>query len=113
MAAQHYSGAEVDLEREVRHDSHGHRLTEADVNDAAAAIEHAELEIDESSVVYPRRGRGRPSLSEAVDPGEASPKVEARVPPALKSRLARHAEKHGQATAEVVREALEEYLAHH
>jgi predicted DNA-binding protein len=48
-----------------------------------------------------------------VEPGEASPKVEARVPPSLKSKPARHAEKPERATAEVVREALEEYLAHH
>lgn len=103
----------VDLDHDVRHDTRGNRITETDANAAANAIERDELAIDESRVVYPRRGRGRPSLSEAARPGEASPKVEARVPPALKRRLARHAGEHGRPAAEVVREALEEYLARH
>lgn len=112
-AGQHRTSGTVDLGREVRRDAQGNRLTEADANTAADAIERDDLAIDESRVIYPRRGRGRPSLSETAEPGEASPKVEARVPPDLKNRLIHHAGQHGRPTAEVIREAIEEYLAHH
>ncbi len=113
MKISEQGSGRVDLDHEVRHDTRGNRITETDANDTANAIERNELAIDESRVVYPRRGRGRPSLSEAARPGEPSPKVEARVPPALKSRLARHAGEHGRPAADVVREAIEEYLARH
>lgn len=113
MASQEHPNAGIDLDGQIRYDKHGRRLSEADANAAAAAIEHGEVEIDDSRVVYPRRTRGRPSLSESPAPGETSPKIEARVPATLKNQLTRHAQKQHRPTAEVVREALEEYLAHH
>ena len=54
--------------------------------------------------------RGRPSLT---TPGEHSPKVTARVNPALKAAILTVAERDGKRPADVVREALEEYVAAH
>jgi hypothetical protein len=56
------------------------------------------------------RRRGRPSLTA---PGEHSPKVSARVTPATKGELIRLADRDGKRPADVVREALEEYIARH
>jgi len=56
------------------------------------------------------RGRGRPSLT---GPGEHSPKVAVRVGPSLKTSLEEIAKREGRRTADVVRDALEEYVAAH
>lgn len=56
------------------------------------------------------RRRGRPSLTA---PGEHSPKVAVRVRPDLKASIEDIAERDGRRTADVVREALEEYVAGH
>lgn len=56
------------------------------------------------------RLRGRPSLT---GPGEHSPKISARVPPVLKQQIADLAARDGRRPADVVRAALEEYVAAH
>lgn len=54
--------------------------------------------------------RGRPSLT---GPGEHSPKISARVPSILKQQITELAARDGRRPAEVVRAALEEYVAAH
>jgi hypothetical protein len=56
------------------------------------------------------RRRGRPSLTA---PGVHSPKVSSRVPPDLRAAIDAIAERDGVRPAEVVRKALEEYVATH
>lgn len=56
------------------------------------------------------RLRGRPSLTA---PGEHSPKITVRVTPALKQEIAALAAREGRRPADVVRDALEEYVASH
>ncbi|MHA6805650.1 ribbon-helix-helix domain-containing protein [Salinifilum ghardaiensis] len=99
-------GEFIDLEAEVVYDTHGRRITEADAEAAADAFEADDLEALE--VTYPRGGR--PSLS---SPGAHSPRVDVRVPRGLKVALDRLAHTQGRRESELVREALEEYLARH
>lgn len=99
-------GEFIDLDREVVYDTHGRRITEADAEAAADAFERDDLDILE--VTYSRGGR--PSLS---GPGTHSPRVEARVPEELKDAVDRLAGTQGRRESELVREALEEYLARH
>lgn len=100
------------MDREPRYDAKGHRITEADARRAADDLERGDLTVDETEVSYPRRGRGRPSLSGAHTHMH-SPKIEARVPPTVKGRLTHVAKQQGRPAAEVVRDALEDYLADH
>jgi predicted HicB family RNase H-like nuclease len=89
-------GPDVDLDAEEVYEPDGTRLTEDRAEELAA--ETAE------------RLRGRPSLTAT---GRTSPAVRARVPTTLHSALHQYAEKHHTSTSEVIRDALEEYLARH
>ncbi len=73
----------------------GTRLTEARADELAAEI----LE---------RTGRGRPSLSR---PGVRSPQLRLSVPDDLRSRLAQRAKDEHRSISNLVRDALEHYLA--
>ncbi len=88
-------GPDVDLDRDVVVDQHGRRITEQRARDLA-----------EDAVRTVRAGR--PSLT---SPGQRSPEVKARVPADLRQRLTEEAQRRGTTTSELVREALEEYLA--
>jgi len=86
---------EVDVDREdvcFR----GERLTEA----RAEAVAEEVLS----------RTPGRPSLS---DPGQKSPSLTVRLPQGKRATLERLASKQGRRPSEVVREALDEYMARH
>jgi hypothetical protein len=54
-----------------------------------------------------KRRVGRPSLS--AEPGAHSPRIEARVPEALRRRVSARAAKEGKSVSAVVRLLLEEY----
>lgn len=109
MSTQHPHGEEtVDLDREAFYDSQGRRITEDYLAAAVAEVESDEVELDAAQAVFPPRGR--PSLSE---PGTHSPRVDVRVPRALKHELAVYAQRVGCRESDVVRQALEEYLACH
>ncbi|WP_438388479.1 ribbon-helix-helix protein, CopG family [Actinopolyspora saharensis] len=99
---------EVDLSRETVTDQRGRPITEEEADQASQALETEDLAVDEANIVYPRRGR--PSLS---TPGARSPRVDTRVPHEVKRRLESLARTQHRAESEVVREALEEYLARH
>lgn len=90
---QYLDGGEVDLDAQVVRNSDGERITEADV---AAMVEAIET-----------RPRGRPSLSGRG----TSAVVRARVPDDLRAALAERARLEERSESEVVREALEAYLA--
>jgi hypothetical protein len=67
----------------------------------------AAVESGQATVSLPRR-RGRPALSGSAAP---SPRLELRVPPELRERATRAAEERGVTISELVRDALEAYLA--
>lgn len=93
--SRYVSGPDVDRDSEVVLDQHGRRITERRAQVLA-----------EDAV---RRVRaGRPSLTA---PGEHSPQVKARVPAELRQRLTEEVKRRGTTTSELVRRALEEYLA--
>lgn len=75
------------------------------VLDEQAAAEYGREVADRAA-----RRRGRPSLTA---PGQHSPKVSARVRPDVKADLEQYARQHGRRPADVLREALEEYLEAH
>lgn len=108
MSTKHTGHEDVDLARETIYDSQGQRITEDYIEAAVAEVEADETQLDETRAIFPPRGR--PSLSR---PGTHSPRVEARVPDALKTGLAQLAHRLGRRESDLVREALEEYLAHH
>jgi len=86
---------EVDLEHEdVRF--HGERLTDARAEEIAADILS--------------RTPGRPSLSGTK---ETSPSLTVRLPGQERARLDRLAAEQGRRVSEIVREALDDYLARH
>lgn len=99
---------DVDLASETVSDQQGRRITTEQANQASQALEDGDVTVDEADIVYPRRGR--PSLSA---PGAHSPRVDTRVPHEVKRRLETLARTQHRAESEVVREALEEYLARH
>lgn len=99
---------DVDLTREAIRDQQGQQITEEEANQASEALEAGDVAVDEADIVCPRRGR--PSLSE---PGAHSPRVDTRVPRDLKHRLESLARTQHRPESEVVREALEEYIARH
>ena len=84
----------VDLDKEVFLDKKGVRITDARAR-AIAKEMHAQV-------------LGRPSLT-----GKAahSPEIKARVPEKLKEKLQKEAERQGRTTSELIRQALEFYLA--
>ncbi|RCW46277.1 ribbon-helix-helix CopG family protein [Halopolyspora algeriensis] len=98
----------VDLDQEELYDSRGRRITAEYVAAAVDEVESDDVVLDETQAVFPQRGR--PSLS---SPGVHSPRVDTRVPSDVKRRLERLARVQHRAESEVVREALEEYLARH
>ncbi|MGH9064254.1 MAG: ribbon-helix-helix domain-containing protein [Acidimicrobiales bacterium] len=85
----------IDLDEEDVHLADGARLTESKVQELAAEV----LE---------RAGRGRPSLSR---PGVRSPQLRLSVPDELRSRLLQRAEDEQRSVSNLVRVALEHYLA--
>jgi predicted HicB family RNase H-like nuclease len=85
----------VDLDKEDFRLADGSRLTEQRAEEIVAEV----LE---------RTGRGRPSLSEA---GSRSPQLRLSVPEELRTRLVRRAEDEHRSLSNVIREALEHYLA--
>jgi hypothetical protein len=85
----------VDLEKEDIRLADGSRLTEQRSEEIAAEV----LE---------QVGRGRPSLS---GPGTRSPQLRLSVPEELRSRLVSRAKDEHRSLSNVVREALERYLA--
>ena len=90
-------GPDVDLEAEDVRDVRGNRITEAYVEEAVARG-HEQL------AARP----GRPSLS---GPGRTSPPTSVRLPEALKAAVEARAEAEGRKPAELIREAIEQYLA--
>lgn len=98
----------LDLNREPVYDSQGRRIDEDYVAAAVADVESDEVALDEDQAIYPRRGR--PSLSQ---PRARSPRVDTRVPTGLKAQLEQLAHRQHRSESDVVREALEEYLARH
>lgn len=94
MTPKYKLGPDVKPGEQVR-DSTGNLIDEAYIDRAVDDV-HRQL------------GRGRPSLT---GPGEISPEVKARVPAALKSRAEDAAKRQGRPLSEVIRDALERYLA--
>ncbi|MDQ6784540.1 MAG: ribbon-helix-helix protein, CopG family [Actinomycetota bacterium] len=85
----------VDLDKQDVRLADGTRLTESKAQELAAEV----LE---------RSGRGRPSLSR---PGVRSPQLRLSVPDELRSRLLQRAEDEHRSVSNLVRDALEHYLA--
>lgn len=85
----------VNLDTEVVRDSRGRRITEARAQSIAEEV------LREYYV-------GRPSLAGA---GGVSPEIKARVPQELRDRVVARARQTGQSTSQLVRAALEQYLA--
>ncbi len=95
MSAKYVAGPDIDLDAEVVRDRKGLRIDERRSRQIAAdALE--------------RVGAGRPSLTGR---GKRSPEVKARVPEELRDRLHDAAEREGTTTSDLVRKALERYLA--
>ncbi len=86
-------GRDVDLDKEIIHDSQGRRITS----------KRAEKIVEEVIA----QAVGRPSLT---GPSKVSPEIKARVPEKLKKALQKEAKRQGQTTSAVIRKALEEYL---
>jgi len=95
MSAKYTLGPDIDLDVDVVRDKSGQQITEA------RAKEIAEAALQKAAV-------GRPSLTA---PGRRSPEVKARVPIELRDRLQAAAQQRGVSTSELVREALDRYLA--
>jgi hypothetical protein len=95
MSPKYVAGPDIDLDREVVRDRKGRRITERRARGLAAdALEKA--------------GVGRPSLTA---PGRRSPEVKARVPEELRDRLHEAALRENTSSSELIRKALEKYLA--
>jgi hypothetical protein len=94
MARKYKLGPDVKPAEQVR-DSKGNLIDEAYID---CAVDDVRRQL----------GRGRPSLTA---PGEVSPEVKARVPAELKSRVEEAAKRQGRPLSEVIRDALERYLA--
>jgi len=95
MSAKYTVGPDINLDVEVVRDKLGERITEARTIEIAVTALH-------------KAGVGRPSLTA---PGRRSPEVKARVPIELRDRLHAAAQQRGVSTSELVREALDRYLA--
>ncbi len=85
----------VDLDQEDYRLADGTRLTEAKAEELADEIRT-------------RAGRGRPSMTE---PGVHSPQLRLSVPAELRDRLRQRAEVEHRSVSNLVRDALEHYLA--
>ncbi|HET7385309.1 MAG TPA: ribbon-helix-helix protein, CopG family [Nocardioidaceae bacterium] len=99
MKRKHVDGGDIDLDKELVILKDGSRLTEA----------KAEKLGREMSKRAARR-RGRPSLTGR---GQQSPHISARVTPQLRDQVDAIAKRDGRRSAEIVREALSEYVATH
>ncbi|MEO7127085.1 MAG: ribbon-helix-helix protein, CopG family [Nakamurella sp.] len=95
MMAKYTIGPDIDLDVDVVLDMDGRRITEKRAQQIAADA-------------LTKAGAGRPSLTA---PGRRSPEVKARVPEDVRDRLHATAHDRGTSTSEIIREALEEYLA--
>lgn len=95
MSAKYAAGPDIDLDVEIVRDKKGERITERRAEEIAADA-------------LGKAGVGRPSLTA---PGHRSPEVKARVPVELRDRLHAAADQRGVSTSELVREALDQYLA--
>lgn len=91
------------------------RVTEAEADAIADMLEQPDLElgadVPREQWVPPtgRAGRGRPSLTA---PGQHSPQIRIRIPATTKDELDELAETTGRSTSDLVRQAIEELLAH-
>lgn len=65
-------------------------------------------ELAEEAVAQVRRGR--PAVDPGVGPGERSPRVTFRIPAQTRRRLEDRAREQGRPVAEVLRDAVEQYL---
>lgn len=90
-------GPDIDLDIEDVWRPDGSRLTE-----------QAAEELAEEAVALVRRGR--PAVDPDVRPGERSPRVTFRVPAQTRRRLEERAREQGRPVADVLREAVEQYL---
>lgn len=95
MNSKYVAGPDIDLDTEVVLDKRGRRVTEARARQIAAET-------------LTKAGAGRPSLTA---PGHRSPEVKARVPEELRTRLHEAAQREHTSTSELIRKALEQYLA--
>lgn len=95
MSRKYVSGPDIDLDREVVRERKGRRITERRAR-----------EIAEDTLA--KAGVGRPSLTA---PGRRSPEIKARVPKELRDRLREAASRQHTSSSELIRKALEEYLA--
>lgn len=86
--------SDIDLDKEVVLNADGTRYTEAD---AQADVE----------AILERQGRGKPSLSGRG----TSPQIGVRLPSDLRERLAVRASNEGRRESDIVRDAIETYLA--
>ncbi len=87
-------GADIDLDKEILLDKNGVRITN----------EYVERILKEDEHLF----QGRPSLSA---PRVHSPQLKVRVPVKLKAALDLEAQRRGETTSTLIREALEKYLA--
>lgn len=95
MTKKYTLGPDIDLDVEVVLDRRGRRITERRAQEIALdALAKAHV--------------GRPSLTA---PGTHSPEIKARVPAELRDRLTATAKARGMSSSELIREALERYLA--
>jgi hypothetical protein len=88
-------GPDIDLDEEVVTGADGNRITETRAQEIA----------QEAIAEY---YAGRPSLS---TPRQASPELKARVPVELRDRVQEEAKRRGITQSELLREALEQFLA--
>ncbi len=90
-------GRDIDLDVEHVRRPDGTRLTEK-----------AAEELAEEALAIGRRGR--PTIDPDAGPGERSPRMTFRVPAQTRRRLEQRAREQGRPVADVVREAVEQYL---
>lgn len=88
---------DIDLDAEDLRRPDGSRLTE-----------QAAAELAEEALALVRRGR--PTVDPEARPGERSPRVTFRVPAQTRRRLEQRAREQGRPVADVLRDAVEQYL---
>ena len=82
-------------------------MTDADFVTVDSATDLSDADIEELAAHGRRAWAGRPSLTA---PGTHSPRLNFRVPQAVKDRLTQVAHTQGRRESDVAREALEKYL---
>jgi len=95
MSPKYVAGPDIDLDKETVRGKQGRRITERRAQQIAAAV-------------IEKAGAGRPSLT---SPGMRSPEVKARVPEELRKRLQEAALREHTSSSDLIRKALERYLA--